>query len=118
MTVHLAYEPEGGHVRVRVAGDPSLGEFLEMLRRVGRDSSGWSERCVLLDLREVTPLYSFTEQFTMGEEVARSLAHLGKLASLVPEGRVTRVSEKAASHRGANVRVFSDEAEARAWLAR
>jgi hypothetical protein len=116
MSVTLHYEPDGKFVRAKVAGSPTLTEFLEVLRQMGRDSAGWPQDMALIDLRGVVPVYSFTEQFTLGEEVARSLAHLRRFASVVPAGRVTRVSEKAASHRGVNVRVFDDDAEAVVWL--
>jgi hypothetical protein len=41
---------------------------------------------------------------------------MGKIASLVPPERVTRMSEKAARRSGTNVRVFDDEGAAVAWL--
>jgi hypothetical protein len=116
MSVTLMYEPQETYVRARVAGSPTLAEFLEVLQKLGRDSAGWPQDLVLIDLRGVIPVYSFTEQFTLGEEVGRSLKHVRRFASVVAAGRMTRVSEKAASHRGVNVRVFEDDAEAIAWL--
>jgi hypothetical protein len=103
-------------MRASVSGAPTLAEFLGVLRELGSETTGRPGGLLLLDLRGVEPVYSFTEQFTLGEEVGRSLRHLKRLASVVPVGRVTRVSEKAATHRGVNVRVFDAEAEAIAWL--
>jgi uncharacterized membrane protein len=41
---------------------------------------------------------------------------MDRIASLVPAGRITRVSEKAARRNGVNVCVFDDEQAALAWL--
>jgi hypothetical protein len=116
MTVQVRYEPQPSYVAVRVAGQPTLGEFLGVLQRLGADSAGWAQKMALIDLRGVEPRYSFTEQFTIGEEVGRTLQHLHKFASVVPADRITHVSEKAARHRGIDVRVFTREEEAVAWL--
>jgi hypothetical protein len=114
--VEVRYIFETDFVRVQLRGCPSLGEFLAVLQSVGSDSQRWRQDLVMIDLREVEPVYSFTDQFTIGEEVGRSLKHLRRFASVVPTSRITRVSERAANHRGANVRVFTSEAEAVAWL--
>jgi hypothetical protein len=116
MPVEVHYEAQGDHVAVRVAGSPTLGEFLGVLRQLGADSAAWPQKLVLIDLRAVLPRYSFTEQFTIGEEVGRALQHLQRFASVVPPDRITHVSEKAARHRGVDVRVFIDEGQAVAWL--
>lgn len=104
------------YLRVQINGSPSLDEFLGLLRQIGQDSAAGSKKLVLLDLQAVGRVYSFTEQFALGVEVARSMSHLQKLASVVPPDRITKVSEKAAIHSGANVRVFTSEAEAMQWL--
>src|SRR5688572_33352581 len=116
MSFALTYEPQEQFVRARVEGSPTLAEILELLQKLGRDSAAWPQERVLIDLRGVIPVYSFTEQFTIGEEVGRSLKHLRRFASVVAPGRITRVSEKAATHRGVNVRVFDDEDQAVTWL--
>jgi hypothetical protein len=112
----LSYFDGGAYLRAQVNGSPDLQEFLSLLHQVGVDSAAGAKELVLLDLQAVGKVYSFTEQFALGQEVARSMGHLRKLASVVPPHRLTRVSEKAANHSGANVRVFSSEAEAMQWL--
>ena len=104
------------YLRAQINGSPSLEEFLALLRQIGGDSAGWSRKLVLLDLQAVGKVYTFTEQFALGVEVANCMTHLQKLASVVPPDRITRVSEKAAIHSGANVRVFTSEAAAMQWL--
>lgn len=44
------------------------------------------------------------------------MAHLRKLASLVPSDRITRASEKTAHRAGVSLMVFTSEAEAIRWL--
>jgi hypothetical protein len=52
----------------------------------------------------------------VGEEAARQLQHLQRIASLVPPDRLTRASEKTARRSGLNLTVFTSEEEAVAWL--
>jgi len=112
----LTYYDGGSYLRAQVNGSPTLDEFLSLLSQIGGESAKRAKDLVLLDLQSVGRVYTFTEQFTVGQEIARSMMHLRKLASVVPPDRITRVSEKAANHSGANVRVFTSEAEAMQWL--
>jgi len=48
--------------------------------------------------------------------VVQKLAHLHKIASLVPDDPATYNSEKVALRKGVNLRSFADESEALAWL--
>ena len=52
----------------------------------------------------------------IGEETARQLQHLHRIASVVDPDRLTRASEKTAKRSGANLTVFTTEDEALAWL--
>jgi hypothetical protein len=106
----------GDHVRITLSGGPTLDQFLAFLEMVAVDSAHWSARALLVDLRGVSTLRGFTDQLTMGEAAARQLGHLEKVASLVPEDRVTHNSERVALRAGLNLRVVTDEAEAVAWL--
>ncbi|HEU5323636.1 MAG TPA: STAS/SEC14 domain-containing protein [Methylomirabilota bacterium] len=99
----------------KVAGRPTLGQFMSLIDVMGSDSHEWKHNRLLVDLTGVQTLTSFTDQFAIGEKAARVLSHL-HVASVVLPHRITRVSEKAANRGGAHVHVFTDEAEARAWL--
>ena len=112
----LAYEPHPTHLKATLRGSPTANEFLDALQQVGFESARGEFDLVLLDLREVVPVYSFTDQLRMGQEVARCMTHLRKLASVVPADRITRVSEKSAKHAGATVRIFTVESQALEWL--
>lgn len=116
MSLSFDIEHREGYSVVRVQGEPTLGRFLSLLQLVGVESSGWPVRRALFDLRGVRTLTAFTEHYAVGEEVARQLQHLHRIASLVPPDRLTRASEKTARRRGVDLVVFTSEAEAVAWL--
>jgi hypothetical protein len=116
MSLDFGVEHREGYSVVRLAGEPSLGQFLSFLQLMGVETSGWPARRVLFDLRGIRTLTSFTEHYAVGEEASRQLQHLYRIASLVPPDRITRASEKTARRSGLNLTVFTDEAEALAWL--
>ena len=116
MSLSFQVEHRENHSVVRIDGDPSLGQFLSFLQLMGVETAAFPHRRVLFDLRGVRTLTSFTDHYAVGEEAARQLGHLQRIASLVPPDRVTRASEKTAQQAGANLRVFTDEGEALAWL--
>jgi hypothetical protein len=116
MSLRFDVEHRDGYSVVRVEGEPSLGQFLSFLHLIGVETSAWPARRVLFDLRGVQTLTTFTEHYSIGEEAARQLSHLHRVASLVPPNRITRASEKTAQRSGMNLVVFTDEAMAVAWL--
>jgi len=105
-----------GYNAVRVSGAPTLDEFMDFIRRIAEESRAWPQQLLLVDLRAVTTIRSFTEQFSIGEAAGRQLKHLRRIASVVPQDRITRTSEKAARHTGIELKVFTSEAEAVQWL--
>ena len=117
MSLRFTHEHRVGYSVVRVEGEPSLGQFLSFLHLVGVETAGWPVKRVLFDLRGVRTLTTFTEHYAVGEEAVRQLHHLHRIASVVPADRITRASEKTAQRSGVNLRVFTSEAEAIAWLA-
>lgn len=116
MSLSFHVEHREGYSVVRVEGEPSLGQFLSFLQLAGVETSGWPTRRVLFDLRGVRTLTTFTEHYAVGEEAARQLRHLQRVASLVPADRITRASEKTAQRSGLNLMIFVDEGAAIAWL--
>lgn len=116
MSLEFTVEQRAGYTVVRVDGEPTLDEFLGFVQRIGVQSQGWPAERALFDLRGERTLRAFTEHYAVGEAVARELRHLKRLASVVPPDRITRASEKTAQRAGVNLRVFTDEQEAMAWL--
>lgn len=116
MSLRYSVTLEERHSVVRTDGEPTLGEFLSFLQALGAETTGWPTKRVLIDLRGVRTLTSFTEHYAIGEEAARQLKHLHRVASVVPADRITRASEKTAQRSGLNLTVFIHEGEALAWL--
>lgn len=105
-----------GYNAARLSGAPTLDQFMDFIGRIADESRGWEQQLLLVDLREVSTIRTFTEQFSIGEEAGRRLRHLRRIASVVPQDRITRTSEKAARHTGVELKVFTSEPEAVQWL--
>lgn len=116
MSLRFDVEHRERYSVVRVEGEPSLGQFLSFLQLIGAETAGWRARRVLFDLRQVQTLTSFTDHYAVGEEAARQLSHLHRVASLVLPQRITHASEKTARRSGMNLTVFTAEEAAIAWL--
>lgn len=116
MSVDIAWEQLPGYGAARLSGSPTLGQMLSCIELIAAETSGWQPPLLLVDLRQVDSLRSFTEQFAIGEHAASRLAHLAKVASVVPPERITRNSERPARKKGLNLLVFTSEEEAIAWL--
>jgi hypothetical protein len=116
MSLSFDVEHRQAYSVVRLHGEPTLGQMLSMIQLLGVETAGWRVKRVLFDLRGVRTLTSFTEHYAIGEEAARQLSHLHRVASLVAPDRITHASEKTAQRSGMNLVVFTDEAAAIAWL--
>lgn len=116
MSLDIAWEQHEGYGAARLSGSPTLGQMLSCIELIAAETAQWKPAVLLVDLRQVDSLRSFTEQFAIGEHAAARLAHLDKIASVVPPERITRNSERPARRKGLNLLVFTAEEEAIAWL--
>lgn len=89
--------------------EPVLRELAALTRRYGT-------RRLLVNLLDVVGTFGPQEQQAIGLLAHRYLAHLDKLASLVPPDKLTRVSETAARAQGLELRVFTQFTDAVEWL--
>ena len=103
-------------VRVEVKGPADVGAFVKGIHAVAADTLAQGDRLLLVNLLQVEESLDSTGHFVLGEQVARQLAHLSRLASVVPTARMTRTSEKVARAHGVQLRVFDTEPPALAWL--
>lgn len=117
MPFHSIIHRSAKFVRWRVSGPNSLGNFVTLIDAVAAETRRRGDSKVMVDLRAVEGTLKFTDQLSVGELVALRLAHLAKLASVVPPEQVTRNSERVALRKGVQLRVFSQEEDAAAWLA-
>lgn len=116
MPLHLRYEPLPGLLRLEVSGEATLADVIALTASLADETRRGAYTRALVDLRAVKHGLKFTDHYSVGEEVARKLAHLERLASVVPAERKTGITEKVANAQGMRLRVFVDEAAAMAWL--
>ena len=105
-----------GYVSIKITGPASLEEFVDVIATVGTQTRQRGDKRVLVDLLGVEGEMKFTDHFQLGAQVAQHLRHLDRLASVVPEDKITRTSEKVALKQGFQLRVFTSMAEAVQWL--
>jgi hypothetical protein len=103
-------------IRVEVKGPADVGAFVKGIHAVAADTLAQGDRLLLVNLLQVEESLDSTGHFVLGEQVARQLSHLSRLASVVPTARMTRTSEKVARAHGVQLRVFDAEPPALAWL--
>ena len=106
----------GKYVRFDVSGPTSLKRFAALIGDMATELKQWGDVRVLVDLRGVVGRLQTSEQILVGDLSAGILPPLFKLASLVPQGEISRNSERAARSKGVELRVFHGEASAMAWL--
>ena len=103
-------------VRFNVMGSASLKNYFDLIDGAAKETVTNGDTLALVDLRQVLGRLSFTDQFFIGEIVGEKLAHIRKLASLVADDPASYNSEKVANRKGVNLRTFSSEQRAIAWL--
>ena len=116
MTFTVAIARNSKYLRVDVAGPTSFRAFVALVAQIAAEIEQFEDNRILLDLRQVNGRLSTTEQQLVGELAPTRFPLLYKLASIVPEGEITRNSERSAVRHGLQVRVFQSEATALAWL--
>jgi hypothetical protein len=104
------------YVRYNAAGGSSYKRFAGLVMLMAADIETFQDDRVLVDLRRVEGRLTTEEQQMIGELVAERLPLLYRLASLVPEGEITRNSEREAVRLGFALRVFDSESAALGWL--
>lgn len=104
------------------AGIYSRAEALRVGEEAYREAAGANRSAVLIDVREIKGrVPTILDRFEMGVRIARHylesdprirIAVLGHEPMIHPD----RFGELVARNRGADARVFTDEAQARGWL--
>ena len=116
MTFDVVTERLPAYVRMTVSGEASIRDFVDLVMTAEQETAYWADRRAMVDLRGVSGRLEAAEQVFLGELVAQNLAHLERVASVVPPDQITRNSENAAQQLGMQLRVFSSDTEAAAWL--
>jgi hypothetical protein len=113
-TLHYTHGPSFGVVEVTSLAflenaEPAVREIAERTRHHG-------DRRLLINLMDVVGTFGPDQQREIGILAYRYLAHLERVASLVPPDKPTRVSEAAAQAQGLQLRVFTQLTDAIEWL--
>ncbi|MDB5872985.1 MAG: hypothetical protein JWQ07_2427 [Ramlibacter sp.] len=116
MALQLRYDALPGLMKVEVSGEASLGDLIALIDALSKQTLHSGHTRALVNLQGVKEGLKFTDHFSIGDEVARKLGHLDKLASVVPTERRTGTSEKVANAQGMRLRVFVSEEAALEWL--
>ena len=87
-----------------------------VLQQIAACTREHGDRRLLINLLDVVGTFGRAEQQVIGQLAARYLDHLERVASLVPEDKITRVSEGAAQAEGMKLRVFTNFTDAVNWL--
>ena len=116
MTFQLRYTrgPAMAVAEVSALASPDLAEPL--VREIAARTREHGDRRLLVNLLDVVGTLETKHQQAMGRLAAQHLGHLEKVASLVPEDKITHVSEKAAQAEGMQLRVFTQLTDAVGWL--
>jgi hypothetical protein len=109
-------EHHADHARVTVVGEVSGPEFNQLILEIAALSTTWHTDCLFFDLRQHATILNTIEHRDLGFKIAYHLKHFRKIASLVPPHRRSGISEQAAVRQGGNLKVFTDEPSALAWV--
>lgn len=116
MTFKLVYRHGPKMALAEVTALAFLESAEPVLRQIEQHTREHGDERLLVNLMDVVGTFGPQEQQAIGMLAARHLSHLEKVASLVPEDKITRVSEQAAQSAGMQLRVFTNFTEAVAWL--
>jgi len=113
----IAREVFDQFVRLDVSGPPRLRDLLNLVDATHTDSQQWRGKHILLAMGNLDSAPDSFGQALFGEHIGTRLAHIRKLALVLPGDAPAAAIERLARSKGANLRVFSEEGEAIAWLA-
>jgi hypothetical protein len=116
-TVPFHYTYESDCLKIRAIGRYIIEEKDAATRAIAAVIADHPIRAVLLDLRDVPGPYTFMDRVQLGEAAGKHLAGTPIAVVLYEEqADPERIGKLVARNRGANVEVFTDPAEAQAWV--
>ncbi|MDB5750526.1 MAG: hypothetical protein JWP65_947 [Ramlibacter sp.] len=116
MPFHLRYKRGTAMSVVEITGRAFAEQAQEVVRVIRARTREHGDKRLLIDLTDVDGTLGPREHQALGLLAARFLSHLERMASLVPEDKITRVSEAAAQGQGLQLKVFTDLTGAVNWL--
>lgn len=116
MTAAVHYTHGSAYAVAEVSSLAFIEESPGVLEELAVRTRASGARRLLVNLLDVVGTFGRDEQQAIGLLAHRHLAHLERVASLVPEDKITRVSEAAARSQGMELRVFTSLPDALGWL--
>lgn len=104
------------YVRIKAEHSWTAERVLEAIKRGKAEGERLGSKLIFFDLRAWKRPSSQMVRFDTGLLVAESLDPCYRIAALAKEEVVNYFAETVAVNRGARLKVFTDEAEALAWL--
>ena len=99
-----------------VSGLAFVEDALEVLERIAQETRTHGDKRLLINLLDVVGTMEREDHAYLGQLAFQHLAHLEKVASLVGEDKITRVSQETAMGLGLQLRVFTSVGDAIEWL--
>ena len=99
-----------------VSGLAFADQAVATLEEIRDQTLANGDKRLLINLLDVVGTLGPKEHQAIGLLAAKYLSHLERVASLVPEDKITRVSEAAAQKKGMQLKVFTNLTEAVNWL--
>lgn len=116
--IDLRVHVEQDHLQVVARGALHVKDLSTQLEALLETALQAGHTALLVDARQVqAPATRFLRQL-VGIKFAERLPAAMRVAILFPANQITQLTEEAARERGANLRVLSDETEAKDWLRR
>lgn len=113
----LLFEYDSDCLRVRAISRYIILQKEPAILAIAAAMAAQPVKAVFVDLREVPGPYTFNDRYHLGELAGKHLCGLPIAVVLYEEqADPERIGKVAARNRGANVEVFTDAAEAQAWL--
>jgi hypothetical protein len=102
MPFHLRYKRGTAMSVVEITGRAFAEQAQEVVRVIRARTREHGDKRLLIDLTDVDGTLGPREHQALGLLAARFLSHLERMASLVPEDKITRVSEARRRARGSS----------------
>ena len=116
VTASVHYTPGPSYAVAEVTALAFIEDSVPVLEEIARRTRESGTKRLLINLMDVVGTFGREEQQAIGLLAHRHLAHLEKVASLVPPEKLTRLSEQAARAQGMELRVFTTLSAAIDWL--
>lgn len=118
MSIRIQFEQNETRVAARLSGSGLVGEVTQFYPQMLEACERAGTKKLLFDLSRVRVVLSLQDRYELGNRAALFARKSIKIAVLAVPGQLDpeRFAAIVAKNRGVNVLVFTDEAEAEAWL--